>query len=181
MKIRRIFSYVYTIFKLKFNRVKFNYKVLGNSFYIKNIGSITLSERVFLHSFPDGSCHKTALNTYYPAATIAIGSNCVLNGTVLHCNEKIIIGSKCIFGPGTIICDNNSHNVVIDYFERKKKPKSAPIIIEDNVWVGMNCLILKGVCIGENSIVAANSLVLSDVPKNSLVGGSPAKLIKLLE
>lgn len=85
-----------------------------------------------------------------------------------------------MFGPGTKIVDNDSHRISIDVIERRKTPNSAPIIIGDNVWVGMNALILKGVEIGENAIVAAYSVVTKNVPENTLVAGNPAKILKTL-
>jgi acetyltransferase-like isoleucine patch superfamily enzyme len=181
MKIYRLPRYLYTVAKLKLNNVQFKYKVLGNSFYINNKGTIILGYSVYLHSYPDGFSNRTALSTYYPEAFISIGNRCALNGAIIHCNEKVIIGSNCMIGPGTIICDNNSHRVSKDFSERIKKAESSPIIIKDNVWIGMNCLIMKGVTIGENSIIAAGSLVVKDVPDNCLYGGHPARLIKVLE
>lgn len=83
-----------------------------------------------------------------------------------------------MFGPSTILCDNNSQKLSTVYDERIKKTESMPIIINDNVWIGMNCIIMKGVTIVENSIIAAFSLVIKDVPPNSLYGGHPGKLIK---
>jgi acetyltransferase-like isoleucine patch superfamily enzyme len=155
--------------------------VLGNSFYIKNKGQIFLGESVSLHSFPDGSSFRTSLNTYFPEALLEIGNYCNLNGTAIHCNEKISIGNKCMFGPGTVISDNDSHRVSSDPVERRKKAVSKPVIIMDNVWVGMNSIILKGVTIGENSIIAAGSVVVKDVTANTLVGGNPARVLKQLE
>jgi len=173
--------YIFTIIKLTIHKVQFNHKVLGNSFYIKNKGTIILGQSVNLHSYPDGSSYRTALSTYFPDALISIGSKCSINGTVIHCNEKVVIGNNCMFGPGTVIVDNNSHRISKEFNERNKKAESKPIIIKDNVWVGMNCLIMKGVTIGENSIVAAGSLVIKDIPCNCLYGGHPARLIKTLE
>ncbi|OFY84477.1 MAG: hypothetical protein A3F72_13800 [Bacteroidetes bacterium RIFCSPLOWO2_12_FULL_35_15] len=180
MKVIRIFKLLLSILKLKFHHVNFNRKIRENGTYIYNKGKITIGKNVHLHSFPDGSCHKTALATYFTDAMIVIGDNCNLNGTAIHCNEKIIIGNKCMFGPGTIIVDNDSHRVVIDNLERNQKPISKPIEICDNVWIGMNTIILKGVTIGENSIVAAGSIVLKDIPPNSLYGGHPAVFLKKL-
>ena len=173
--------YILTIIKLTVNKVQFNYKVLGNDFYINNKGTIILGHSVYLHSFPDGFSYRTALSTYFPEAIISIGDNCSLNGTNIHCNEKVMIGNNCLLGPGTIICDNNSHRVSKDFIERKKKAESKPIILKDNVWVGMNTIIMKGVIIGENSIIAAGSLVIEDIPANCLYGGHPAQFIKKLE
>jgi acetyltransferase-like isoleucine patch superfamily enzyme len=181
MKVFKLPMYLLTIIKLVVNKVQFNYKVLGNGFYINNKGTIILGRSVYLHSYPDGFSFRTALSTYFPGAVISIGNNCSLNGTNIHCNEKVVIGNNCLLGPGTIICDNNSHRVSKDFIERKKRAESKPIVLKDNVWIGMNCIIMKGVTIGENSIVAAGSLVVKDIPANCLFGGHPARLIKKLE
>lgn len=85
-----------------------------------------------------------------------------------------------MFGPGTVICDNDSHKVSKDPLLRRTKPVSKPIVIEENVWVGMNCIIMKGVTIGKNAIVAAGSVVVKDIEANNVVGGNPAKCIKVL-
>jgi len=59
--------------------------------------------------------------------------------------------------------------------------RAAPIYIEDNVWITMNVIVLPGVRIGKNSIVAAGSIVTKDVPPDSLVGGNPATVIKSID
>ena len=63
---------------------------------------------------------------------------------------------------------------------QRKPAVRKPINIGNNVWTGMNSLILKGVSIGENSIIAAHSVVTKDVPDNVIVGGNPAKILKQL-
>lgn len=178
MGIFKVFKFLYTIVKLRVNRVSAHYRVIGNNFYIHNRGKIIVGRQVSLNSFPNGSVYRTALSTYYKDAIITIGENCKLNGVVIHCNRSVTIAKNCMFGPGTIICDNDSHRVVIDHNERNCEAVSASINIMENVWVGMNCIILKGVCIGENSIIAAGSLVVKDVQANCLYGGNPAKFIK---
>jgi acetyltransferase-like isoleucine patch superfamily enzyme len=169
-----------TYIKLKSNGVQFSKGVLGNSFYVNNKGRIILGQNVYLNSFPNGSMHRTALSTYYSNSVIIVGDNCRLNGTIIHCNERIEIGKNCLFGPGTVILDNDSHQVVRGFTERRKIPISRPVSINDNVWIGMNCTILKGVTIGENSIVAAGSIITKSIPENSLYGGNPAKVIKVI-
>ncbi|WP_343065483.1 acyltransferase [Arenibacter arenosicollis] len=167
-------------YRLKTHGVVYGEKLRGNSIALKNVGNIRLGNKVSLNSYPDGDIYKTGLLTYFKESLIVIGDNCNLNGTIIHCNTKVTIGSHCMFGPGTKIVDNDSHRISIDINERRKAPKSNPIIIEDNVWIGMNSLVLKGVCIGKNSIVAAHSVVTKNVPENVLVGGNPAKIIKTL-
>jgi acetyltransferase-like isoleucine patch superfamily enzyme len=68
------------------------------------------------------------------------------------------------------------------YSDRPPRPplKTAPVIIEDNVWIGMNAVILKGVTIGENSVVAAGAVVSKSVPANVVVAGNPAVIVKEL-
>lgn len=156
-------------------------KVYGNDAYVNNIGTISIGKNVWLNSYPNGSTFRTALNTYLPNASIIIGDRCKVNGTILHANDRIILGDDVRIGPGTVICDNDSHRVALSVSERNLPPKSAPIIIGNNVWIGMNCIILKGVCIGDNSIIAAGSVVTKNVEANVIYGGNPAKRIKKLE
>lgn len=118
-----------------------------------------MGSNVLFMSEPNGSIFKVAISTYLPDSELFIGSNSKLNGIVIHCNEKIAIGENCLLAPGVVLCDNDSHRVSVNYEERVKLPASAPIILEDNVWIGMNSIILKGVTIGKNSIVAAGSVV----------------------
>ena len=56
--------------------------------------------------------------------------------------------------------------------------KASPVVIDDDVWIGFNCTILKGVKIGKGSVIAACSVVTKDVPPNVIVAGNPAKIVK---
>ncbi len=140
-----------------------------------------MGDNVLLNSYPGGELYSTGIHAYLKDSMVKIGSYCDLQGTVIHCREKVTIGSYCMFGPGVKIIDNNSHRISIDRDERMKAPIGKAININDNVWVGTNSLILKGVTIGENAIVAAHSVVTKDIPKNTLFAGNPAKLIKHLD
>ena len=167
--------------KLKIHSVEYGKRLRGNRPFIKNTGRIKLGNNVSLNSYPGGEMHTTGLQTHLREASIEVGDNCHLNGAMIHCRTSVKIGAYCLFGPGTKIVDNNSHRVAIDPLERRKSPQSEPINIESNVWVGMDSLILKGVTIGENSIVAAHSVVTKTVPKNVIVAGNPAKVIRSLD
>jgi acetyltransferase-like isoleucine patch superfamily enzyme len=106
--------------------------------------------------------------------------------------ERIEIGSHCLVSWNVGIADSDFHPLqpaqrLIDsqalapYFkDRPPRPKlkTAPVIISDNVWIGMNATILKGVTIGENSVVAAGSVVTKSVPPNVVVAGNPAVVVK---
>jgi len=120
----------------------------------------------------------------------SIGDYSYLNRDCMLISGKI--GRFCSIGYGTIIGPNEhpidnliTHPVAYDkeykFIENKNivdfKQKNAPII-EDNVWIGANCIIMKGVAIGEGSIIGANSVVTKDIPAYSIAVGSPAKVIK---
>lgn len=164
---------------LRINGVIYGTKIVGNRCIIDNRGHIELGNNVILNSYPDGELYKTGLITQNDSALIKIGNNCGLNGTIIRARIKIIIGDNCKFGHGTIILDSNSHNTSIDPLIRSTgKSIDSPVIIGNNVWVGMHSIILKGVHIGDNSIIAAGSVVTKNVPSNKLYGGNPAKFIK---
>lgn len=76
---------------------------------------------------------------------------------------------------GSVIRDNDGagHKLLYEGYENSK-----PIIIGDNVWIGENSMVLKGVCVGDGAVIAAGSIVVNNVPAKSLVGGVPAKVIK---
>lgn len=96
--------------------------------------------------------------------------------------KRIIIGNKVLFGPSVTISTGDHNYSEIGKFiieNRNKRPEDdLEVIIEDDVWVGANCTILKGVRIGRGSIVAAGALVVKNIPPYTIYGGVPAKLIK---
>ena len=116
--LTKIFYLVVLKIKLKIYGVKYGTKLRGNRVYIRNEGTIILGDSVSLNSFPGGELHKTGLQTYCRDAKIVIGSNCNLNGTMVHCRELVEIEDFCLFGPGTVICDNDSHRVSIDILKQ---------------------------------------------------------------
>lgn len=116
-------------------------------------------------------------------ATITIGNNVGMSSTVLWAHKSITIGNHVKIGGNCILIDTDSHNK--DYMIRRGQYTdwgvAEPIVIEDDVFVGMNCLILKGVTIGARSIIAAGSVVTKSIPADCIAGGNPAKVIKSLK
>lgn len=179
--IRRCLTYLPLHLKLRMHRVKYGRRVLGNSCNIINKGTIVIGNNVSINSFPNGEMFKVGFFAYFKDSEIRIGDRCNLNGTIIFCRKKIHIGDYCMFGAGVVVSDNSSHNASIDpIIRRTGKINEAPVIIEDNVWVGRRSIIMKGVTIGRNSIITPASVVIKDVLPNSLYGGNPAKFIKTL-
>ena len=92
---------------------------------------------------------------------------------LIRCKEKITIGNNVIMAHNVTIMDSDFHHIESDNHVMTK-----PVTIRDNVWIGNGATILKGVTIGEGSVIAAKSVVTRDVPPHTIVAGNPAKVIK---
>lgn len=108
----------------------------------------------------------------------------IRKGSVFYCTEApLIIDKKVIFGPRpTIITGDHRIDVVGKYImdSNDKLPENdAAVVIEDDVWTGANVTILKGVTIGRGSVVAAGAVVTKSCPPYSIIGGVPAKILKM--
>lgn len=113
-------------------------------------------------------------------SVVKIGDNCRINGAYIHAKTNVCLGSNCVVASGVSIIDSNGH-VLYSKDRTIGRDTPKPILIGDNVWVGMNAIILKGTIIGDNSVVAAGSVVKGHFPANSLIQGVPAEVVKLLE
>lgn len=111
-------------------------------------------------------------------------------GKNINIGEVVFINACCHFQDhgGVTIGDGCQigHNVVFATLnhelepEKRKTTRPAPIVLGKNVWIGSNATILQGVTIGDNAVVAAGAVVTKDVPPNTVVGGVPAKFIKII-
>lgn len=117
--------------------------------------------------------------------TMKIGDNVGISQVALIAHSNLTIGNNVKIGGGTCIYTSDFHSlnpqIRQDPLADKKNKKSAPVRICDNVFIGAHCIILKGVTIGENSIIGAGSVVTKSIPSNQIWAGNPAKLIKLIE
>lgn len=132
---------------------------------------------------------------------VTIGDNVFIGGSTIICRSAITLGNNIFIAWGCYLYDHDSHSA--DYLQRRKdirqqlddhrsgKPNfiyskdwsvvnSKPIVIKDDVWIGMHVTVLKGVTIGEGAIVGAGSVVTKDVAPWTVVAGNPAKVIKEL-
>lgn len=114
------------------------------------------------------------------AENVSIGPG----ATIYTTRAKLIIKEHVISGPNLTIITGD-HKYILGRWldtvkgEEKEAYYDKDVVIEEDVWIGCNCTILKGVTIGRSSIIAAGSLVIKDVPSYSIVGGIPAKVIKM--
>src|SRR5437764_516332 len=152
----------------------------------KKSGAIVIGKHV--------SCYAGCSFSVGEKGQCTIGDFTLLNGALIMADEKIEIGSYCLISWNVGIADSAFHPLepaqrLIDaqalapYFkDRPARPKlkTAPVKIADNVWIGMNAVILKGVTIGENSVVAAGAVVTKPIPPNTVVAGNPAVVVRQL-
>ncbi|MEO0895725.1 MAG: acyltransferase [Bacteroidota bacterium] len=119
--------------------------------------------------------------TWFDKAKIEIGDRVGMSGAVIGAKEYIKIGNDVMVGGNALITDFDWHPIHPAQRHRSDLAPSAPTIIEDNVWIGMNAVVLKGVTIGKNTVIAANSVVTRDIPANVIAGGNPCKVLKEMD
>lgn len=114
------------------------------------------------------------------------GGTSIPKGSIIYCTKApCTIGRNVIFGPNpTIITGDHRIDIVGKFIidvgdDEKLSENDLPIVIEDDVWCGANVTILKGVTIGHGSVVSAGAVVTRSFPPYSIIGGVPAKLIKM--
>lgn len=99
---------------------------------------------------------------------VKIGDNCRINGAYIHAKKETTIGDNCVIASGVNIIDSNGHQVnSLNRTIGRDEPK--PIRIGNNVWIGLNAVILKGSEIGDNSVIGAGCVVKGIIPPNSIV------------
>jgi len=145
-------------------RVPYSHIILGNNCEIN-------SSR---YSIPLGLYRPCAFVTIKKGAEIIIGDNSGCSGVSIAAAKSIRIGKNVLIGAFCTIIDNDFHN---SDPARRIAVESKPVVIEDNVFLGFNCFVLKGVTIGKNSVIGANSVVISSIPPNSLAMGNPCKVV----
>lgn len=150
---------------------------------LSNKGEIRLGVNVKINSLylanPVGQQSKTHF-VIKKSAKIIINNNVGISNSLFYCRNKIEIEDNVLIGGGCQILDNDFHS--LDLEKRMSSPdtdiKSAPIIIKNGAFIGANSIVLKGVTIGVQSIVAAGSVVTKSIPDYQIWGGNPAKFIR---
>jgi len=176
--VRAISTFWVRWYKLRLGRrVSFGRGFLTNGrLIVRGPGRVVFGDNVNAWSHAE----KNVLITYTRNSLITIGDGTRLNGAGIQAYTHVKIGSRCILGS-TLLFDSDFHNPDPRLRHDKHAPRpSAPITLGENVWLGGQSAVLKGVTIGENSIVAFRALVVEDVPPNVVVAGNPARIVKQL-
>jgi len=113
------------------------------------------------------------------SGSITVGDYVLISpGTRISASDEVLIGDAVMIANSVYITDSDWHGI---YDRTERSDRVTPVHIGDNVWLGDHCVILKGVTIGENSVVGANAVVSRDVPPNVVVVGNPARVVRELD
>jgi maltose O-acetyltransferase len=141
---------------------------------VRNEGTLRVGERVRLVS----TTAKLEI-VVGPEGTLEIGASTYINyGCSIAATKLVRIGRDCNIGTYVMIMDNDFHRLEPE--RRGERPESAAITLGDNVWLGARVIVLRGVNIGEGSVIGAGSVVAGDIPARSLAVGVPARVIRAL-
>jgi maltose O-acetyltransferase len=158
-------------------RVRFNVPVRGEGKGSLHIGNGSSLGCGYAPRLGKG---EVFLQARHPNAKIVMGeSNAVGNNVAMVANEQITIGDNCLIGELVTIYDCDFHEIN-PATRNRSVGLTKPVSIGNNVWLGSRVLVLKGVTIGDNSVIAAASVVTKSIPANCLAAGNPAKIIRLI-
>lgn len=136
-------------------------------------------------------CRGIVRRELFGDGTIVVGADVYIgDDVILSCSDLVQIGERSLLGHGVQIFDNDSHPVEADAREADwqairtggsrdgKAIGHAPVLIGRRAWIGLGSLVLKGVTIGDDAVVAAGSVVTTDVPNGAVVAGNPARQLR---
>jgi acetyltransferase-like isoleucine patch superfamily enzyme len=160
--------------------IKIFHKAKGWKFFFGSFGCIRINQGAL--SISNGAWIDSNCLIHCFGGTVTLGRSFFMNRNCMIVSAcSITIGNNVLIADNVSIYDHD--HIVVD----PNRPygqqgyTKAPVIIEDNVWIGSHSVILKGVTLGKGSVIAAGSVVIKSVPSRELWGGSPAKYIKKLD
>ncbi len=148
--------------------------------HVEIFGSpITIGDNITLLAASDKKTRLTVWSAEKDIKGITIGDHVLISpGVRISAAKKILISDNCMIASNVYITDSDWHGI----YDRSLPPeKACPVILKPNVWVGDSAIICKGVTIGENSIIGAGAVVVSDIPARCIAAGNPAKIVKELD
>lgn len=135
---------------------------------VRGPGSVALGNDVAIYG-------RVNLWTYAPDARITIGDNVMMSGAKLGCQQDIRIGRDSVIAESSIR-DTDFHSVRADRRLPGAPIRVAPVVLEENVWVGSSAIILPGTSVGRNSVVGAGAVCMRAFPADKVILGNPAKV-----
>lgn len=178
---------LYNRLLLSFGNVSFEmFPTINGRLMITGKGKLIFGKNVKINSSRKsnhiGEANRTIFKIKDKDALISIGNNTGISNSAFVCRKKIEIGNNVKIGGGVKIYDSDAHS--LNYKERMNPNTDIMIkkevVLKDHCFIGAYCMILKGVTIGERSIIGAGSVVAKDVPSDEIWAGNPAKFIKKL-
>lgn len=183
---RKCYFKLANLLKLKLENVSFkNDFAINGIIFVRNRGEMIIGENFTGNSGlkynPIGGDSLLSLVTHDVNAKITIGKNVGISNAAIYSWKEIIIGDNVIIGGGTRIWDSDFHslNHKIRMSGDDNDIKTEPVVIGNYAFIGGGTIILKGVTIGENSVIAAGSVVTKSIPSNCIAGGNPCKVLKI--
>lgn len=163
IRIKTLSSYYNCLLKLPSNFITVTGRLV-----LKAEGRISIDKGLYIRSMS----HNRVELSVGKNGSLTIGNDVFINqGARIVATTSVTIGSGTHIGDEAIMIDNDFHGI------NGALPKRGPIKIGKNVWIASRAIILRNVEIGDNSVVAANSVVTRDVPMNCFVAGNPARII----
>lgn len=149
------------MYRLRYRNVTFGRGVrISGPLKISGRGRVEIGERTRIDGLD--------VQTHAPDAVVRIGARCYVNFPEIRARRSVTIGDECILGSALII-DTDFHPVRRNRHDPDEPVGSAPIVIGRNVWLGARTAVLKGVSIGDDTVVALGSIVRHDVPAGVIV------------
>lgn len=145
---------------------------------VRKGGRLVIGDNVMINASRWANAHVVggSMNLYVDrGATLVLGERVGISGTRLVAMERIEIGAGSLVGGGCLICDSDMHEVPLG---NPAGTRNAPIRIGEKVFISAGAILLKGVTIGDGSVVGAGAVLSGDVGLNELTAGNPARTIK---
>lgn len=185
MFLPNAYSHLFNKLIMKYYRVSYGIDLqIQGKLLIQGKGKVTFGDNVTIYSKfevnPIGG-DRTVFQTL-GNGKICIGNNVGISHAIFCSHDQIIIEDDVLIGGGVKCYDTDFHS--LSYEQRMKKTdthvKSKPICIKRGAFIGAHSIIMKGVTVGEKSIVGAGSVVTKSIPDGEIWAGNPAKFIKLV-
>ena len=174
--IKEILSSLYFLTKRQFYQLRYPHISLAKGVKIK--GSLAISGKVKVTIESETRIGKKV--KIFGSGEVKVGKNVSLNGCWIGCQKLVQIADDCLISDCYLL-DTDYHNLEPHLRHAPPREKvAAPITIDRNVWIGANSTVMKGVNIGENSVIGLGSVVRKSVPSNVVVIGNPQQIVKSL-